>query len=137
MCKLYLINLIMRFLNGKFSLTFVNGHKWKRILPHDIYYFDISESRLGIFTDSFLSYYLLEIHLFTFFRSKKPCLQLSHDQMSQSRKKIFKFFSNSSSVQFSRSVVSNSLQPHELQHARPPCPSPTPRVHSGSHPSSQ
>ena len=32
-------------------------------------------------------------------------------------------------VQFSRSVVSNSLQPHELQHARPPCPSPTPGVH--------
>ena len=34
-----------------------------------------------------------------------------------------------SSVQFSRSVVSNSLRPHEPQHARPPCPSPTPRVH--------
>ena len=33
-----------------------------------------------------------------------------------------------SSVQFSRSVVSNSLQPHELQHARPPCPSPTPGI---------
>ena len=33
------------------------------------------------------------------------------------------------SVQFSRSVVSDSLQPHEPQHARPPCPSPTPRVH--------
>ena len=32
-------------------------------------------------------------------------------------------------VQFSCSVVSNSLQPHESQHARPPCPSPTPRVH--------
>ena len=31
-----------------------------------------------------------------------------------------------SSVQFSRSVVSDSLRPHELQHARPPCPSPTP-----------
>ena len=42
-----------------------------------------------------------------------------------------------SSVQFSRSVVSDSLQPHELQHARPPCPSPTPGVHSNSHPSSQ
>ena len=42
-----------------------------------------------------------------------------------------------SSVQFSRSVVSDSLQPHELQHARPPCPSPTPGVHSDSHPSSQ
>ena len=34
-----------------------------------------------------------------------------------------------SSVQCSRSVVSDSLWPHELQHARPPCPSPTPRVH--------
>ena len=33
------------------------------------------------------------------------------------------------SVQFSRSVVSDSLQPHELQHARPPCPSPTPGVY--------
>ena len=36
------------------------------------------------------------------------------------------------SVQFSRSVVSDSLQPHESQHARPPCPSPIPRVHSNS-----
>ena len=34
-----------------------------------------------------------------------------------------------SSVQFIRSVMSDSLWPHELQHARPPCPSPTPRVH--------
>ena len=34
-----------------------------------------------------------------------------------------------SSVQFSHSVVSYSLQPHEPQHARPPCPSPTPEVH--------
>ena len=37
-----------------------------------------------------------------------------------------------SSVQFSHSVVSDSLQPHGLQHARPPCPSPTPGVHSNS-----
>ena len=42
-----------------------------------------------------------------------------------------------SSVQFSCSVVSDSLWPHESQHARPPCPSPTPRVHSDSCPSSQ
>ena len=41
------------------------------------------------------------------------------------------------SVQFSRSVVSNSLQSHESQHARPPCPSPTPGVHSDSRPLSQ
>ena len=55
---------------------------------------------------------------------------------------IFKNFSVSdislfSSVQFSRSVVSDSLRPHELQQARPPCPSPTPGVHPDSRPSSQ
>ena len=42
-----------------------------------------------------------------------------------------------SSVQFSRSVMSDSLRSHESQHARPPCPSPTPGVHSNSCPSSQ
>ena len=42
-----------------------------------------------------------------------------------------------SSVQFSCSVVSDSLRPHESQHARPSCPSPTPRVHSDSRQSSQ
>ena len=35
-------------------------------------------------------------------------------------------------IQFSRSVVSDSLRPHELQHARLPCPSPTPRAYSNS-----
>ena len=42
-----------------------------------------------------------------------------------------------SSVQFSCSVVSNSLWPHESQHARPSCPSPTPGVYSNSCPSSR
>ena len=48
------------------------------------------------------------------------------------RKEFFLFLSSfSQSVsQFSRSVVSDSLQPHEPQHARPPCPSPSPGVHS-------
>ena len=41
------------------------------------------------------------------------------------------------SFQFSRSVVSNSLRPHESQHTRPPCLPPTPGVHSDSRPSSQ
>ena len=41
------------------------------------------------------------------------------------------------SVQFHHLVVSDSLRPHESQHARPPCPSPSPRVHSNSPPSSQ
>ena len=55
---------------------------------------------------------------------------------------MFFFFINKfclmslSSVQFSCSVLSSSLRPHESQHARPPCPSPTPGVHSDSHPSS-
>ena len=58
-------------------------------------------------------------------------------------KKLFKklvkklHFVNKASVQFSCSVVSDSLWPHELQHARPPCPSPTPRVHSDSWPLSR
>ena len=42
-----------------------------------------------------------------------------------------------SSVQFIRSVMSNSSWPHESQHARPPCPSPTPGVYSNSYPLSQ
>ena len=41
------------------------------------------------------------------------------------------------SVQFSRSVVSDSLRPHEPQHTRPPCPSPTPGIQPDSRPSSQ
>ena len=48
------------------------------------------------------------------------------------------FFSYSiSSVQFSHSVVSDSLLPHELQHTRPPCPAQTPRIHSNSCPLSR
>ena len=42
-----------------------------------------------------------------------------------------------SSVQFSHSVMSDSLWPHELQHAKPPCPSPTPRVYPDSCPLSR
>ena len=47
----------------------------------------------------------------------------------------FEIFTNiDSSAQFSRSVISNSFQPHELQHARPACPSPTPGVYPNSCP---
>ena len=52
-------------------------------------------------------------------------------------KKVEKTTRPFSSVQFSHSVVSNFLGPHESQHPRPPCPSPTPRVHSNSRPSSR
>ena len=49
------------------------------------------------------------------------CRQILY-QLSYQGRPLMSF----SSVQISRSVVSDSLQPHELQHARPPCPSPTP-----------
>ena len=49
----------------------------------------------------------------------------------------FSFSHCLSSVQFSHSVMSDSLRPHELQHARPPCPSPTPGVYSNSCPLSR
>ena len=45
---------------------------------------------------------------------------------------VFSLIDSFSSVPFSRSVVSDSLRPHESQHARPPCPSPTPGVHPNS-----
>ena len=47
------------------------------------------------------------------------------------------YLTMTASVQFSRSVVSESLRPYESQHARPPCPSPSPGVHSDSRPSSR
>ena len=50
---------------------------------------------------------------------------------------VGEFCPSMDSVQFSRSVVSDSLRPHESQHARPPCPSPTPEVHPNSRPSSR
>ena len=49
---------------------------------------------------------------------------------------VCKSFTSFSSFQFGRSVVSDPLRPHELQHTRPPCSAPTPGVHSNSRPSS-
>ena len=51
--------------------------------------------------------------------------------------RILGFSVHVSSVQFSHSVVSDSLRHHGLQHARPPCPSPTPRIYSNSCPLSR
>ena len=58
----------------------------------------------------------------------------THDDMNQSK---ILYDPPPTVSQFSRSVMSNSLQPHESQHTRPPCPSPTPRVHSNLSPSSR
>ena len=67
-------------------------------------------------------------------RNEQSCLQFS-GLRSWGRTHTWIPFSNLfSSGQFSHSVVSNSLWPHESQHARPPCPSPTPRVYPNSCP---
>ena len=50
---------------------------------------------------------------------------------------MFFFVRSSVNVQFSHSVMSDSLRPYGLQHAKLPCPSPTPRVYSNSYPSSR
>ena len=59
-------------------------------------------------------------------------------QPATSKKKTWTQFTQpQSSVQFSHSIMSDSLRPHGLQHARLPCPSPTPRACSNLYPSSQ
>ena len=69
-------------------------------------------------------------------------LSLTHTQMhtfpdTYQEADSFKMVDYFSSVQFSRSVVSNSLRPHGPQQARPPCPLPAPGVYSNSGPLSQ
>ena len=65
--------------------------------------------------------------------SENPGLKLNIQKTKIMASVLIQF----SSVQFSRSVVSDSSQPHEPQHARPPCPSPTPGVYPNSCPLSQ
>jgi len=72
--------------------------------------------------------------LFTIARTWKPPRCLWTDEWI---KKLWSIYTMEYSVHFSRSVMSNSLRPHELQHARPPYPKPTPGVHSNSRPLSR
>ena len=72
--------------------------------------------------------------LFTIARTRKQPRCPSTDELIQ---KLWYIDTMEYSVQFSCSVMSDSLQPHESQHARPPCPSPTPGAHSDSHPPRQ
>ena len=74
-------------------------------------------------------------HLMQFAMIPLSLLFLQHQ--GQESVPFFNIFTCTQIVQFSRSVVSDSLQPHELQHARPPCPSPTPGVHPNSCPLSR
>ena len=73
--------------------------------------------------------------------SSFSCVCLSHFTSKynsiSSKKEAFLVYFQIRSDQISRSLVSNSLRPHESQHARPPCPAPTPGVDPDSRPSSQ
>ena len=68
------------------------------------------------------------------------CKQIEENNRIRKTRDLFKKIRNTkgtfhaSLVQFSHSVVSDSLRSHEPQHARPPCPSPTPRVHQNPRP---
>ena len=68
---------------------------------------------------------------------KRPYIIWFHLYEMSKIDKSIKIKDRFSSVQFNRSVVSDSLQSHESQHARPPCSSPTPGVYSNSRPSSR
>ena len=81
------------------------------------------------FPQEFIEYYVTDTVLATWKSAVNRTEIMAFTNLHSSKK--------FSSVQFSRSVVSDYLQPHESQHARPPCPSLTPRVHSDSRPSSQ
>ena len=72
--------------------------------------------------------------LFTIVRTWKQSRCPSADKWIR---KLWYIYTMEYSIQLSRSVMSNSLQPHGLQHARPPCPSPTPGVYSNSCPLSR
>ena len=75
---------------------------------------------------------LVDAVLFNFVSENLTCCNIWSASKSRTWISSFQF-----QFQFSRSVVSNSLQPHELQYSRPPCPSPTPRVYPNSCPLSQ
>ena len=67
-------------------------------------------------------------------KSRSPTLQVILYQLSHQGSPRILEWVEFSSVQFSRSVTSDSLRLHGLQHARPPCPSPTPRAYLNSCP---
>ena len=82
----------------------------------------------------------MELLLYEVASTKATCITLLSNFLVLNLRmwnKIPRFVATFSSVQFSHSVVSSSLRPHESQHTRPPCPSPTPGVYSNSCPSSR
>ena len=104
--------------------------KWNKIVKQDFK----KQMRLAFFQGFIhITFIFVRLH------QEKQCLFIDNVRPLHRMQPhgMWKAKSDVSSVQFSRSVVSDSLQPHESQHARPPCPSPSPRVHTNSRPSSR
>ena len=107
--------LISCILHGKQRKSMVLGISWEwnrknlhRKQVHRVALWDVTLNPYVYTHEIYICFYFVSVFLFTLF----------------------------SSVQFSLSVMSDSLWPHELQHARPPCPSPIPGIYSNSCPSS-
>jgi len=75
---------------------------------------------------------MLSAYIYFSLQNTQPTYGYSSPQFIMKLLNKMKSLFTIQSVQFSRSVMSDSLQHHELQHTRPPCPSPTPSVHSNS-----
>ena len=104
--------------------VFFSAMFWEHVRSFSSLWFSSLGSNLMVSTsiEGFLSYDYLS-HIWFFFKSDYFIVFYSYLQFS--------------SVQFSLSAMSDSLRPHELQHARPPCPSPIPGVYPNSCPSSR
>ena len=151
---------MFNFMNWKNSLNFynlINNQKVSALPTYLFSYYDTRTGKMGYHTVSYRISITKEIQLcvWPFFSTLYFGLILILPHQSKVNKCdliwcfgfdycffcfVF-FFLDSvllqfSSVNFSHSVMSDSLRPHELQHARPPCPSSTPGIHSDSHPPS-
>ena len=115
------------------------------VLNFNLYYFSLFIETLHMNTNILICFFKmlshslsLSLYIYIYLDSTTgncfsfgPCPSLLQEKNS-----FLLHFPHSNSVQFSHSFLSDSLRPHELQHARPPCPSPTPRAHPNSCPSS-
>ena len=111
-----------------FQLSFICKNRQKTRL-----FLQVLFTLQGIVT---LQNMISELFSFIYLRNASV-LYLGHLFISQFKIMLRCFSVQFTSVQFSRSVASDFLQPHKSQHARPPCPPPTPRVHWDSRPLSQ
>ena len=115
--------------DGQHRKEFITENNWQHPMSWRVHFITVSILLLCVIGSTWCMYVCI----------LRVCIHTSctiYVNTLSSNEKVYMYVYIFSSVQFSRSVVSDSLRPHEWQHARPPCPSPTPGVHSDSCPSS-